>query len=418
MRDATKVTHGDLLAERKPWNGFAGELYSREDVFQNEMDVFYHKHWILIAVASDVPEPGDVYTVDIGKSSIIIVRGDEGDIRTFKNVCRHRGARLKEPGKSTVGLVVCPYHQWTYDLDGELRHAAQMGPEFERECRGLFKVPTQVIGGLVFVCLADNPPADIVNLEQVMEPRLLPYDLANTKIAHEADVIEEGNWKLVVDNNRECYHCAANHPSIMQSLGPDDIGYCLDELSEERRQAVMAFEQSVEDKRADWEKDGFISATVDEMKPENETMFRTMRFVISGAGESQTLDTKAACSRPLGNLQRKDLGSMHLWTHNSWTHVLGDYAVVSFLIPLAPNRTLLRSKWLVHPDAVEGVDYDLQRLTEVWAATNAEDAKLVSITQSGNQDPSFVPGPYSKYVETYVEEFAEWYTARLRAHGI
>jgi len=141
-------------------------------------------------------------------------------------------------------------------------------------------------------------------------------------------------------------------------------------------------------------------------------------MIIAGSGESQTLDTKVACTKLLGNLTRKDLGDTHLWGNNAWTHVMSDHAMISWIIPLSPDRTLVRTKWLVHKDAVEGVDYDLQRLTEVWVATTKQDADLVAITHSGTQDPAYIPGPYSEFTEPYVDQFLRWYSARLEAHGV
>src|SRR3546814_9498053 len=94
-----------------------------------------------------------------------------------------------------------------------------------------------------------------------------------------------------------------------------------------------------------------------------------------GGGESQTMNTKVACTKLFGSIQRRDLGDTHLWTHNSWTHVMSDHAVIAYILPLAPDKTLVRTKWLVHADAVEGVDYSVPELTEVWLATNSQDQK-------------------------------------------
>jgi Rieske 2Fe-2S family protein len=91
-------------------------------------------------------------------------------------------------------------------------------------------------------------------------------------------------------------------------------------------------------------------------------------------GESRTVDTMVASTKLFADMQRRDLGDVHMWTRNSWTHVMSDHAVISYIIPLAPDKTLVRTKWLVHQDAVEGVDYDLKKLTEVWIATNTQDA--------------------------------------------
>src|SRR3546814_265887 len=221
-----------------------GELFRRRDVWETDLDIFFLKHWILVGVTADVPEPGDVSVVDIGKASIIITRDDDENIRIYRNVCRHRGARLKEPGKSMVGMLVCPYHQWTYDLnDGALRNAPNMGGNFDASCRSLFPVHTRIIGTHIFVCLDDNPPEDISRLRETMAPRFAPYDLQNTKIAFESEIIENGNWKLVMENNRECYHCAAVHPELTTSFLPEDFGINPDDLTEDSRRELDAYKK-------------------------------------------------------------------------------------------------------------------------------------------------------------------------------
>lgn len=418
MSVAPLKTHGELLRSRQSGNGMPGELFGRQDVFDTDVDVFFHKHWILIGVTADVPEPGDVSTVDIGKASVIIVRDDDENIRTYRNICRHRGARLKEAGKSTVGMLVCPYHQWSYDLDGSLRHAAHMGKDFDATCRSLIPVRTKVVGTHIFICLDENAPEDLARLEEVMTARFAPYNLQRTKIAHEAEIIENGNWKLVMENNRECYHCGATHPELTASFLPEDFGFCPDGLSEESLRALDDYYARNAASQQSWEQDGFLCSAVEALDEDVATHFRTQRLVIAGNGESQTMDTKVASKKLLGGLVRRDLGDTHLWTHNSWTHVMSDHAVISYIIPLAPDKTLVRTKWLVHADAVEGVDYDLSALTEVWVATNAQDANLVAINHKGTQDPGYVPGQFSPFTETYVERFSRWYAARLRAHGI
>lgn len=411
--------HRELLDSRQPGYGMPGELFGRQDVFETDVDVFFHKRWIFVAVTADVPEAGDVFAVDIGKASILIVRDDEENVRAFRNVCRHRGSRLmKQAGKASVGMLVCPYHQWTYELDGSLRHATHMGKAFDANCRSLLPVHVKVIGAHIFVCLADEAPEDISKLEAVMTPRFAPYDMQRTKIAHEMEIVENGNWKLVMENNRECYHCAGTHPELTQSFLAEDFGFCPDGQSEEALQSYDRYLARNAARQEAWEKDGYVCELVEAVDEGVETNFRTQRLAIAGACESQTMDTRVACTKLLGNLQRRDLGDVHMWLHHSWTHVMSDHAVVAYALPLAPDKTLVRTVWLVHEDAVEGVDYDLTKLTEVWLATTRQDAELVGNTHSGTQDPAYVPGPYSPYTEVALEQFARWYDARLKAHGI
>lgn len=406
----------NLLDARLDGHSLPQGLYTREDVFQADLDVFFNHHWICVGLECDVPEPGDAIVVDIGKTSLILLRDDDGEIRIVHNVCRHRGSRLIDGGPTVISKLVCPYHQWTYELSGELAYAPHMGTDFDKSCKNLKSVNFRNIGGLIYVCLSDNPPKDIDNLERVMIERLAPYGLQDTKIAYQTDVIEEGNWKLTIENNRECYHCAANHPELCVSFVEVDFGYDPATLSEEDRQTAEEHSRLYAERIKAWEGDGFPSAPAEQLAG-HETNFRTQRLIISGAGESQTPDATAAVDKLLGTMTRKDLGDTHLWGHNSWNHFMGDHAVTSMVIPLSPSRTLVRTKWLVHKDAVEGVDYDLEKLTNVWVATTDQDAELVSRNHRGVEDPAYQPGPYSQFTEKQLESFATWYVERLRAHG-
>ncbi|MFS8054074.1 aromatic ring-hydroxylating dioxygenase subunit alpha [Rhizobium sp. BR 317] len=405
-----------LLDSRADGYSLPAGLYIRDDVFQADIDVFFRKHWICIGLDCDVPEPGDATVVDIGNSSLIILRDDDNQIRVVHNVCRHRGARILNAGSTVISKLVCPYHQWTYELDGELTYAPHMGSDFDKSCKSLRPVNFKSIGGLIYACLSDNPPEDIDRLEQVMTERLAPYDIRNAKVAHQADVIEDGNWKLTIENNRECYHCSANHPELCVSFVDLDFGFDPEGLSPEDLEEAREHEALYAERTKSWEADGFPSAAVEQLV-DCETNFRTQRLIIAGAGESQTPDATAASSKLLGNITRKDLGDTHLWGHNSWNHFMGDHAVVAIVIPLSAGKTLVRTKWLVHKDAVEGVDYDLQKLTDVWVATTDQDAELVARAHAGALDPAYLPGPYSRFAETTLDKFATWYIDRMRAHG-
>ena len=406
-----------LLRSRRPGHSLPGELYTRDDVLDADLDVMFHRHWIMIGLDCDVPEPGDVCVVDVGQTSVAIVRDDDGAVRAFFNVCRHRGAKLLPPGPGIVGKLVCPYHQWTYDLTGELFHAPHMGRDFDASCHGLRPVHLRSVGGLLYACLSDDPPADIQDLVDAVEPRLAPFDLRHAKIAHQTDLVEQGNWKLTIENNRECYHCAANHPELCVSFIDLDFGFDPDSLAPEDRAAAARHGALYAAKTAAWEAEGHPSAAVERLSGQHATNFRTQRLIIAGAGESQTPDARAACSRLLGTMARKDLGDTHLWGHNCWHHVMGDHAVCFMALPLSAGQTLVRTKWLVHKDAVEGVDYDLERLTSVWTATNHQDAGLVAIAHAGAASRGYQPGPYSRFTESQLDRFAAWYVERMQACG-
>lgn len=405
-----------LLDQRSPGHCLPAGLYTRQDVFEADLDVFFHKHWIYVGLECDVPEPGDAHVIDLGSASIILLRDDDSQIRVFHNVCRHRGTRLLDSGSSIVSKLVCPYHQWTYELSGELAHAPHMGSSFDKTCRSLKPVHFKSIGGLIYVCLSQNSPQDIDALEKAMKERLAPYDLANSKVAFQTEIIETGNWKLTIENNRECYHCSSNHPELCVSFIDLDFGFDPETLSPEDRQEASQHQALYEERIQEWEAQGHPSAPVEQLV-DCATNFRTQRLIIAGAGESQTLDATAASARLMGTITRKDLGDTHLWGHNCWHHFMADHAVTTLIIPLGPDRTLVRTKWLVHKDAVEGKDYDLDKLTSVWKATNDQDAQLVARSHGGILDPAYEPGPYSPFTESQLNNFSTWYIERMRANG-
>jgi Rieske 2Fe-2S family protein len=406
----------DFLAARRPGHTLPAALYIGQDAFTADCETIFSRHWIAVGVACDVQEAGDVMALDVGAASIVILRDDDDQLRAFHNVCSHRGARLVPPGRSVVGKLVCPYHQWTYDLNGALALAPHMGIDFEQDLHHLKPVALRDVGGILYACLSDNPPEDIAELANIMEPRLAPYDLRHAKVAFEQDIIEEGNWKLTMENNRECYHCASNHPQLSLSFHAADFGYDPDGLTETEKAEANGLLDAYARYGTHWDKEGLPHAAVEHTVgwPTN---FRTQRLIIAGLGESQTPDTRAAVTVPLGDTDRPSMGDVHLWGINSWNHVMSDHAVIFTAFPIAPNRTLVRTKWLVNRDAIEGEDYDLENLTAVWKQTNIEDAHLVALAHQGAMSPGYRPGPYSRFTERALDEFTTWYVDRMTAHG-
>jgi glycine betaine monooxygenase A len=409
------VSAEELLRRRKPGYCLEAPFYTSREIFDLDLEIIFGRHWIYVGVEPDMPEPGDCMTVEIGAASVLMIRGEDMVVRAFHNICRHRGARLIDDHKTSVGNIVCRYHQWTYGEDGRLLYAEHMGTGFDTSCYGLKPAHLRNVAGLLFVCLADEPPADIAEMAAAMQPYLAPHDIANCKIAHTSDIIEEGNWKLTMENNRECYHCAGNHPELTIPLYAYGFGFSPDELSEEERQHADGYGTLLKESHSRWEACGLPSAEIERLT--TVTGFRTERLPLSGAGESHTMDTRAACRKLLGGLTDGKLGGLSFWTQpNSWHHFMSDHIVTFSVLPLAPERTLLRTKWLVHKDAVEGVDYDLDNLTQVWLLTNKQDGDLVAMAQAGVRQPGYEPGPYSPYTEELVEKFCDWYVGRMSAH--
>ena len=120
-----------LIANRRPGYTLPAPFYLSPEVFAQDLRQIFGRHWIYVGVEPEIPEPGDFFTVELGSDSILIVRDDDMTVRAFHNVCRHRGARLRAPGSGIVGNLVCPYHQWTYNLRGELIQNQHAGAGFD-----------------------------------------------------------------------------------------------------------------------------------------------------------------------------------------------------------------------------------------------------------------------------------------------
>jgi Rieske 2Fe-2S family protein len=402
-----------LIARRQQGYTLEAPFYTDDAIYKYDLDVIFGRHWIYVGVEPDLPEPGDCMAVDIGPHAVIVARDDDMALHAFHNVCRHRGARLQHVAKTNVGNIVCPYHQWTYGLDGGLRFAAHMPQGFDTTCHGLRHVHLRSLGGLLFVCLAEDPPADFDAMAKVMTPYIAPHDIRRCKVAYEEDIIEEGNWKLTMENNRECYHCSAAHPELTRSIFAEGFGFA--PVGAEAEAQAARFNDLVGTLHRDWEQRGLPSREIEELTG-RPTGFRTERLPLEDAGESETLDTRVACRKLLGGLAEKRLGALSFWTQpNAWHHFMSDHIVTFAVFPLTPEKSLLRTKWLVHQDAVEGVDYDVGNLTAVWHATNRQDSDLVGKAGAGVRSSGYRPGPYSLDTESLVEKFSAWYIERLSA---
>jgi Rieske 2Fe-2S family protein len=278
-----------------------------------------------------------------------------------------------------------------------------MGPNFDRARYSLKPVHCNTVGGYIWICLGAQAP-DFAPIRAQMEPYLLPHRLGKAKLAFESTIIERANWKLVWENNRECYHCAVNHPELCRTYPatPTIIGG--EEAVQNPRVAQMW---------ARWEAAGLPSR----FQLSSSGQHRVARMPLIEGAVSYTLDGKVAVDRPLSPaISEPDIGALLMFHYPStWNHVLGDYAISFRVLPISPNETQLTTKWLVNEEAAEGVDYDLKRMTEVWLATNEEDRRVCQENQAGVSSPAYEPAPYSPVQEAGVVQFVDWYCSQLAA---
>ncbi|UYM04381.1 aromatic ring-hydroxylating oxygenase subunit alpha [Solicola gregarius] len=415
IADTTPAPSLERLVERRiPGRALEAPFYADDDVFDLDISAIFTRHWLFVASTAEIPEPGDYLTIDIGPYPILVIRDDDGDVRALHNVCRHRGSRVLSESSGSTGNLVCGYHQWTYATDGRLLHAGQQAADFDKTCYALKTVHCRVVGGLIFICLAADPPSDFDDVASRTLPYLAPHQLHRTKVAAQLDTVEDANWKLVMENNRECYHCEAGHPELMYTFFPT-YGYAEDEIPPRLMPAHARYLQAQADLESACTERGMPYEEIEEIAG-RPSAFRIQREPLDGAGESYTLDGSAACRKLLGDLDITRLGRLSLHHQpNSWFHFLADHAVTSMAIPLGPERTLVRTTWLVHEDAVEGRDYDADNLTAVWRRTNEQDAELVVRAQSGVKSPVYEPGPYAPN-EYQVDSFCTWYIDETRKY--
>jgi stachydrine N-demethylase len=398
---ATASSISDLLARRVSGYSLEQPFYTSPDIYELDLQQIFYKEWLYAIPACQLTKTGSYATMRIGAYEVVIVRDQDGEIRAFHNCCRHRGSLICKEREGQVAKLVCPYHRWTYGLDGGLIWATDMGAEFDASRHGLMPVSLRNLDGLIYICLSDTPP-EFEPFAELAHPYLEIHDLANAKVAYTSTIVEKGNWKLVWENNRECYHCSSNHPSLCRSfsLDPEVAGVAAD---------------------------GSVSASLQAHFDRCEAAGAPAQFRLAGGGQyrlarmplqttalSYTLDGKPAVGKNLGRVALPDAGTLLMFHYpTTWNHFLPDHSLTFRVTPISPTETEVTTTWLVNKDAVEGVDYDLKRLTEVWIATNDEDREIVETNQLGIRSPAYVPGPYSPDQESGVTQFVDWYAGRL-----
>ncbi len=387
------------IAARRKNHALTQALYTDPGVFSADLDQLWYRDWIYAVPAAQLAKTGAYATLQIGDYPVVVVKGSDGQVRAFHNVCRHRGQKLCAKPEGQAPKIVCPYHQWTFDLDGKLLYARAMQADFDPKAHGLKPVHCAVAAGMVFVCLAQEAP-DFSAVQAAADRYAAPHRMADLKVAHSSTIVEKGNWKLVLENNRECYHCAGSHPALCRTFNDDpDLVGADDSLSSPEGAAHVNRCEAA----------GLPSRY---LISDNE-QWRLVRIPFVGEAVSYTMDGKAAAPLIPG-MPFANAGSLLFFHYpNTWNHFLSDSVLNFRVLPISPTETEVTTTWLVHKDAVEGRDYDLTRLTEVWEATNDEDRRVVEQNQLGILSPAYEPGPYSTVQESGVIQFVDWYCATM-----
>jgi phenylpropionate dioxygenase-like ring-hydroxylating dioxygenase large terminal subunit len=348
-------SHGDERwgAPLAPWS------YTNPEVFELEYDAFFLRRWQFIGHVSQVVEPGDFMTADIGRDNVIVMRGKDGELSAFLNVCRHRGSRLLQGNGSCRGVIRCPYHGWTYTLDGQLLGVPQEDnfPDFDRSQFGLHKVQLELFHGLVFVRVRGDGPGvaeDFAHSGQYFEW----YDVANyVPCLEETTQVWEVNWKVAWDNYLENYHIPIGHPGLNRLLRITDEGENLD---------------------------SGISYGVFELKDKPSKVDAERKY------QAQFHHANARIPDELNDK----------WVQFGVTGNLGidlypEMLDIFQLIPIGPQRTLVRAAYYGHADPTPE-ERKLRRLNvEINDPVNEEDRILCERVQQGLRTIGYQPGPFS-----------------------
>jgi Rieske 2Fe-2S family protein len=305
------------------------------DFYRLDLELIWYRDWLFVGHDCELAKPGSFFTVQVGDYPVVLVRDQKGELRAFHNSCRHRGSRVCTTDKGTAAKLVCPYHQWTYELDGRLLFARQMAEGFDKSQFGLKPVACESVGGYIFICLADEP-ADFAPMRAMVEPYLLPHRLREAKVAFESTIVEKGNWKLVWENNRECYHCAGNHPELCKTFpeAPNVTG-------------VNGAESDPE-MLAHWAKCEAVGLP-SKFRIDAGGQYRATRAPLLRDAVSYTMSGKRAVRKNLSDSVSADrIGTLLLYHYpTTWNHVLGDHAVTFRVLPISATETAVTTKWLV-----------------------------------------------------------------------
>ena len=358
------------------------EWFLGADWYTRDLEAVYRPRWLLAAHVSEIASPGDYLRYSLGADEVLICRDSENALRAYHNVCSHRGARLCAEDKGRLGKrIVCPYHGWSYSpADGAVLTAPHMPDDFDRSPWGLHPVHVDTWFGLIFVCLAEERPAPMAEYARSVHFGGYRFDeakLATTK-THEI----RANWKIVVENNLECYHCPLNHPELM---------------------AVR-----------DWRNSATLEAFAESLKSRAEGL----EVIQTEVPCPHTLNGEKVCAIAF---PRRDSAANPnayglLWEPGVVMALSRDYGWIFVPKPLGPGCTELKQYWFVAADAAEGTHYEVERLREFWDITMQQDRVICENVQKGMEMRAYVPGPLNRLHQTGQAGFFAWYRERIYRH--
>jgi glycine betaine catabolism A len=411
-RDSLPSSVRNLLDSQPPGHSLRQPFYSEPEIYLLDLERVWRKGWLFACHSCEIPRPGDYVSLTVDTDSIVVVRAEDGKPRALHNVCRHRGSLICEDECGHVRHLVCPYHRWTYALDGSLIHSPGMQEDLPKSELGLRQIALREVEGLIYISLAQEP-LDFGLAHDVLGTVVRPQGFNRAKVAKAVDYLVKANWKLVWENNRECFHCNANHPQYIKA---NFDHYNADDTTPRIREQISA---AVSRSEAKWAASGLaVSHKQTGMTTfpdaERNIWCSANRTTLVDGYVSETMDGKQVAPL-MGDYADADVGTVRMRTlPNFWNHSSCDHGVSTRLLPLGPQLTAIRVWWLVAENAVEGRDYDLAKLMPFWQLTSEQDWEICERQQRGVNSSAYTPGPYSTYKEYNVNAFVRWYLKQLQ----
>lgn len=355
---------GELAASLRPFGSsrmLPREAYVGEALFAWEQQHFFENGWICAGRADTLARPGDQRAEAAGRGGVLLVRGADGTLRGFANACRHRGHELVPCGAPAVNkaIVVCPYHGWSYRLDGSLRRTPgfDAGEAFDAACHGLVELPVGEWRGYVFVNAGGGagPLADhLAGLDELVAP----YETARLQVAARHEYVVRANWKILHENYQECYHCPSIHPELCR-VSPPDSGSNFLHPGE----------------------GAWVGGLMD-LRPHAETM---------------SLDGRSGAGRLRGVRDDRLRQVLYLAAFpNLLLSLHPDYVMTHLVTPLSAGETRVVCEWAFAPEDVAREGFDPAFAVDIWDATNRQDWRACESVQRGLSSPAAVPGPLSR----------------------
>jgi glycine betaine catabolism A len=346
--------------------GLPAAWYHDPGHYRRELEAFWYRRWIAACREEELPSPGDWRVVSIGSQNIVVLRNEKGGLRAFHNTCRHRGSILceKESGKFARGRIVCPYHAWTYDLGGRLVATPRRmeTPDFDPKDFPLFDVSVDTWGGFVFVNLARGKGT------AGLQEKYRNYNLQDLRIGKRIVVDVKANWKLLVENFAECFHCPPVHPELCRVVTAyQDAG-------------AWGLRKGVEHKP--------------EFKPGAATL------TLDGTSRLPPFDS-------LDEKEKQTLYIPEMLPPNLFLNVQPDYVNSHMMFPTGPESVRIVYDWLFEARHLPLSDADLRHYVALWEVTNAQDARNCEWQQQGIHAMPFRHGHYVPQ-EFDAHRFAQW----------